>query len=311
MKKSMCFVVLLCGLIFALTGQARLFLAAQPLVNFEQREPVSVYQNSAPGKTLNVAMISVLSRQETYPNQRQLLNAIGEKMGQNVRLLQRSSYAEIIQLLINGGADAALLSTGAYGVYGHRTSLVPLVMQQRLGSTSYQGLVIVPRDSKANSLRDLAGKSFAFVDPLSYSGHLSVIESLEKAGVDADTFFGLSYFTFSNDKSLRAVAGKFVDGAAINVLLYDYYKSRQPQWLEKIKVIATLPSAGTGLIVVRADYPDKEQLKNVLLHLHEDAAITPALDALLIDRFVETRQALYPALGTAIVKQAPCASSTN
>lgn len=275
-----------------------------PLIDFEQRDPVAAYRWDPQGKTLKVAMISVLSRQETYRYQRQVLNAIGTKMGQNVLLLQRSSYAEIIQLLANGGADAALLSTGAYGVYGHQGNFVPLVMQQRNGSSSYRGLIIVSKDSQAKVLQNLKGKTFAFVDPLSYSGHLSVINELQKSGENAETFFGLSYFTFSNDKSLRAVAEKLVDGAAINLLVYDYYKRKQPELLEKIRIIAELSPAGTGPIVVRSDYPDKEKLKRILLRLHEDPSIASSLNELMIDRFVEARTALFPVLKPLIDRNA-------
>ena len=270
--------------------------AAEPYIDFNENVQIAPYHPSPQGKVLKVAMISVLSRQVTYRNQRQVLDAIGNKMGQNVLLLQRSSYAEITQLLASGSVDAALMSTGAYSIYGHQENFAPLVMQQRHGTSSYRGLIIVPKESGTYTLKDLAGKTFAFVDPLSYSGHFSVIKALEKKGENPETFFGSSYFTFSNDKSLRAVAGKFVDGAAINVLVYDYYKKKQPAFLDAVRVIMELPEAGTGPVVVRADYLEKEKLKAVLLNLHRDPEVASALDELLIERFVDVQPNLLPSI---------------
>lgn len=268
----------------------------KPVVDFTQKELLPAYQAMPQEKALKMALVSVLDRQETYRYQQQLVAAIANKMGETPVMMQRASYAEIMQLLDSGVADAALISTGAYGVYGHKKGYVPLVMQQRNQSSFYTGLIIVPANSFANSLEDLQGKSFAWTDPLSYSGHLGVIRQLRALGKDADTFFSTTQFTSSHDKSLRAVAGGFFDGASIDTLVYDYYEKKHADLLKKVRIIARLPAAGTGPIVVRPDYEKKEKLRQVLLHLHEDPEASAALSGLLIERFVPARKDDYPSL---------------
>lgn len=263
-------------------------------VRFSQTEPVAPYQWNHRGEPVKIAMISVLNRQETYRYQRQIAQAIGDNMGRPVLLLQRRSYAEVNQLLSKGGADIALLSTGAYSIYAQKEEVTLLAMQQRHGLPFYKSYVIVPKNSLANSLWDLAGKSFAYTDPLSYSGYLAVRQVLRSSGADPKAFFGNSYFTYSHDKSLRAVAGRFTDGAAIDSLAYDYLKKKHPQLIEQIRILAVLPSAGTGPIVARSDFPDKEKVKEILLHMHEDRSIAQALNELMIDRFISPQPELYP-----------------
>ncbi len=284
--------------IFALGGYCFYFKQEQAIIRLSETEPVPPYQWIHKGEPIKIAMISVLSRQETYKYQRQIAQAIGEKLGRPVLFLHRRSYAEVIQLLAKGGADIALLSTGAYSVYGQKENFTLLAMQERHGLPYYQSYVIVNAASPVNSLWQLKGKSFAYTDPLSYSGYLAPNREITANGFDADSFFGSTYFTYSHDKSLRAVAGQFVDGAAIDSLAYDYLKKKHPSLVEKVKIIAVLPSAGTGPVVARSDFPYKQQVQDILLHLHEDPAISQALDELMIDRFILPRPDLYPSFGT-------------
>ena len=53
---------------------------------------------------------------------------MGRLLDRPVLVLHRKSYTEINQLLIKGDADIALLSTGAYCVYGKKEDLQLLVM---------------------------------------------------------------------------------------------------------------------------------------------------------------------------------------
>lgn len=263
-------------------------------VKFGDTEAVPPYQWVHKGEPIKIAMISVLNRQETYRYQRQIAKAIGDKIGSPVLLLQRRSYAEVNQLLAKGGADIALLSTGAYSVYGKKEEFTLLAMQERHGRPYYESYVIVPKDSPVTTLWQLNGKSFAYTDPLSYSGYLAVIQTIRAAGMDTESFFGNSHFTYSHDKSVRAVAGRFVDGAAVDSLAYDYLAKNHPSLIEQVRIVAVLPSAGTGPIVARSDFPDKEKVQTILLHLHEDPKIAPALDQLMIDRFILPQPELYP-----------------
>lgn len=283
--------MILCGL------GAYVWLVPSPeLIDFNEIETTPVYEWTLKDNPIKIAMISVLNSQETYRYQRQIAEAIGQKMGKPVLLIHRRSYAELNQLLSKGGADIALLSTGVYGIYGQKEGYVPLAMQQRNGLPYYLSYVIVPRQSDINSLQDLKGKSFAYTDPLSYSGCLAVNRQITQSGQDPHRFFGYSYFTYSNDKSLRAVAGQFVDGASIDSLAYEYLQKNHPDLIGQVRIVAVLPPVGTEPMVARRQFPYKQEVQNILLRLHEDASLTEALNQLMIDRFILPRPELYPML---------------
>lgn len=278
------------------------FLKPSPeIIHLNEMEPTPIYEFTSKDNPIKIAMISVLNSQETYRYQQKIAEAIGNKLGRPVLLIHRRSYAELNQLLSKGGADIALLSTGAYSIYGQREGYVLLAMQQRHGLPYYLSYVIVPRQSVISSLLDLKGRSFAYTDPLSYSGCLAVNRQISESGLDPNTFFGYSYFTYSNDKSLRAVAGRFVDGASIDSLAYEYLQKNHPDLIEKVRIVAVLPPVGTEPIVARSQFPYKNEVQNILLHLHEDSSLTEALNVLMIDRFIPPRPELYPVIQSSAV----------
>lgn len=271
------------------------FILMQPQISFENTESIPVYQIEKRPEILKIAMISVLSKQDTEKYQKIVAEGIGRKLGKQVLLLQRKSYAEINDLLLRGDADIALLSTGAYSVFGRKEGFPLLAMQERHGLAYYYGYVIVPVDSKVNSFADLKGHSFAYVDPLSYSGYLGVQELLNKQDYHEKEYFSSSYFTYSHDASIRAVSRGLVAGATVDSLVYDYLKLKAPQITERVKIIKVLPPMGTGPIVAKKTMSEeeRERLKTVILHLHEDSEVYPAMRQLLIDRFVPADPALY------------------
>jgi len=182
------------------------------LIDFEQVEPIPGYKMEMREPPLRVAIISVLNHARTEGDQSRMVRSLGRLLGRPVLLLHRRSYAEINQLLAKGDADVAFLSSGAYMVYGKKEDVRLLAMPERNGASSYFSYVIVPRAGKAESLEELRGQRFVYVDPMSYSGYLELRAHLRKMGEDPETFFRSSYFTYSHDDSLRAVADGLVDG---------------------------------------------------------------------------------------------------
>ena len=201
------------GLVLAVLVGAFFYLRAEQRtqIDFEQVEPIPGYKMEMREPPLRVAIISVLNHARTEGDQSRMVRSLGRL----VLLLHRRSYAEINQLLAKGDADVAFLSSGAYMVYGKKEDVRLLAMPERNGASSYFSYVIVPHVGKAEPLEALRGQRFVYVDPMSYSGYLELRAHLRKMGEDPETFFHPSYFTYSHDDSLRAVADGLVDGGSL------------------------------------------------------------------------------------------------
>lgn len=273
--------------------------APGPYIDFNKVEDVDTAASLAAGpKPLRLAISSVLSPKDSIVYYRQIADYISHRLDRPVVLIQRQSYAEVSVLLAKGGADLAFFSSGAYASLTGQNELELLTMQQRHGVPYYRGYIIVPRNSTAKSLADLRGKTFAFSDPISYSGYIALAHMLEKMDQTPDLFFQSYLFTYSHDKSLRAVANNIVAGAIVNSLVYDYTQLRSPELIDAIKVIGRSAPAGTEPVVVRRGLSaeQKTALRQVFLEMHEDEATAAALSSLQIDRFLLPQPELYDSI---------------
>lgn len=284
------------GLMLALLAGVFFYLRAGQWeqIDFEQVEPIPGYKMEMREAPLRVAMISVLNHVRTEVYQSQMVRSLERLLGRPVLLLHCRSYAEINQLLAKGDADVAFLSSGAYMVYGKKEDVRLLAMPERGGTNYYFSYVIVPRASNLTSLAELRGRRFVYVDPMCYSGYLELRAYLRKVGEDPETFFRSSYFTYSHDDSLRAVADGLVDGGVIASLTYDYYREYAPAILEQVRIVQVLPGSGMGPVVARRDLKEADAVQEILLHLDRDPEAKEAMEQLLIDRFVPPQPELYP-----------------
>ena len=244
---------------------------------------------------LRIAVASILSPKETLVSYRSLLAYISESLDRPVELVQRQTYAETNDLLRSGEVELAFVCGGAF-VQGERDfGMELLVMPQVRGLTTYNSYIIVPQDSPAQSLVDLRGKVFAFTDPLSNSGRLVPTYVLLSMGELPEKFFSRTIYTHSHDNSIKAVAGRLVDGAAVDSLVYEYTIAKSPEYLATTRIIYRSPDYGIPPVVVnpKLDPALKEQLKSLLLNLDQTERGRSVLSDLLVDRFVPADPKAY------------------
>ena len=104
---------------------------------------------------------------------------------------------------------------------------------------------------------DLRGKLFAFSDPLSNTGMLIPTYTLAKMGETPELFFRKYIFTYSHDNSIRSVAEKFVDGAAVDSLIWEYLNAKDPEWTAQTRIIYKSASCGIPPLVVSPEVDRK------------------------------------------------------
>lgn len=244
---------------------------------------------------LRVAIAAVISPRGTVEGYRPLLDYLQRKIGRPVELIQRRTYAEINDLIKSGYVDVAFVCTSAY-VAGQRDfGMELLVAPQMKGETVYYSILIVPATSSARSLADLRGRTFAFTDPMSTSGRLYPTFLVKQLGETPESFFARTFFTYSHDDAIRAVADGLADGAAVDSLVYDYAVAREPELAARTRIIHRSPPFGIPPVVVGpAARPQLvAELRDVLLHMADDPEGQAALAGLDIDRFVLINDSAY------------------
>jgi len=271
-----------------------------PYIDFSQQSDPPIMKNKADSdqRPILIALASVMSPYETIGYYRKIAEYVAKKTGRQTILIQRKTYAEVNMLLANGDIDIAFLSTGAYSAYRGMNEIELFVMAEHLGNSYYTAEVIVHKDSPITTIDDLEGKIFAFTDPLSYSGHMVIEESLRQKNTIPEKFFGRYFYTYSHDKSLWAVAHKVADGASFDSQIYEYIKEKTPELAKNVRIITSIGPAPTGPVVISKNLKSeqKEQLRHIFLTMHNDPEVSDAMRGLLIDKFIVPNPALYEPL---------------
>ncbi|MSP13471.1 MAG: phosphate/phosphite/phosphonate ABC transporter substrate-binding protein [Chloroflexi bacterium] len=267
-------------------------------IDLSRREPLPpAAPQAAP---LRLAVAAIFSPQSTAESYHNLAAYLGQKLGRPVQLIQRRTYAEVNNLIAKNEVDLAFVCTSAY-VDGHdRFGLELLVAPEINGQTVYYSQLIVPAHSPAQSMADLRGRVFVFTDPMSYSGRVYPTYLLQQLGspilgYTPQAFFSRTFFTYSHDKAIQAVADGVADGAAVDSLVLQYAIEREPGLRERVRVIHQSPAFGIPPVVVPPSLPpqQKEELRRLLLNMHTDPLGGRILSDLGIDRFVLVEDTVY------------------
>ncbi|MBI5789398.1 MAG: phosphate/phosphite/phosphonate ABC transporter substrate-binding protein [Candidatus Schekmanbacteria bacterium] len=249
-------------------------------------------------KPLNFCVGAVITPKEGLAYYRKLLDYIGEKLNRSVKYVDLATYKDVNEQLKRGQIDVAFVCSGPY-VAGHKDFGLELIAAPQVnGEVVYYSYIIVPKDSSAKSLTDLRFRSFAFTDPASNSGKRVPDYMLSKMGETPDSFFSRYVFTSAHDRSIRMVAQKMVDGAAVDSLIWEYMNQTSPDITSQTRVLAKSDSYGIPPIVVRPglDEDTKQEIKNVLFTMHNDIKGKEILKKMLIEKFVPAEDKNYDSI---------------
>jgi phosphonate transport system substrate-binding protein len=278
--------LLIAILFFGLVGCSR---SDEPrTVSLEKKETITTKAADKHAGHIRIAVGGMITPKEGFGYYKQFLDYIGGKLGSSVEFVDRENYAEINALIRSGKVDVAFVCGGPY-VDGHDAfGMELLVAPQAYNGTVYYSYIIVAADNPARSFQELRGKSFAFTDPLSNSGTLVPTYMLAKAGLSPKNYFSKVVYTQSHDKSIKAVAEKLIDGAAVDSLIWEYDNRQNTEFTAKTKIIERSPPYGVPPVVVRANMDPqlKEKIRAIFLDAHKDERGREILKHMMIDKFV-------------------------
>ncbi len=146
-----------------------------------------------------------------------LQDYLKKTLGVDVEIFMVSDYAGQIEALKAKKIQMASLGSDAYAAAFDVTkgNVEPLVVAiDTMGSTGYNSIVIVQKDSPIKSIADLKGKSFAFADPNSTSGFLFPTFYFRKMGINPDSYFSKWGFGGSHENDVMAVVNGTYDAGA-------------------------------------------------------------------------------------------------
>ena len=193
-----------------------------------------------------------------------------------------TSYAGVIEAMGANRADIGWLNTFSYVIAHQKYGVEVRLVTVRFGLPYYRAEIIAQANSGINSLADLQGKRFAFVDPASTSGYLFPLAGLKKAGYDPQKFFGQTVFAGSHNNVVLAVYQGRVDAGAVYEDARGSVQKTLPDVMQKVKVVWRSDPIPNDTVSLREGLPAavKDRVTKALLRFSEQPAGLDALKAL-------------------------------
>lgn len=167
-------------------------------------------------KEFNIGVLGGENAQERMTNQECFRAATEEALGVPVKLFTPADYDGVIQGLLGGTLDAALLGASGYAkaYLTDPEAVGPVLVKTTLdGGFTYHSIGIARKDSGITSMADAKGKVMGFGDPNSTSGYLIPAVELPKAGysVKPGEYFSDVKFTGGHEQTIVAVQNGDID----------------------------------------------------------------------------------------------------
>ena len=159
---------------------------------------------------VKIFLIPSVDAQMLKDKAQNLKKALEELSGYRIKLSVPSSYIAVVEAFGTKKADVAIMNTFGYLLAHKKYGAEAKLMVTRFGRDTYRSQIITHVDSGINSLEDLNGKKFGYVDPSSASGHLLAKDLFKKKGIK----LGQTIFAQKHDSVVTMVYQKQVDGGA-------------------------------------------------------------------------------------------------
>ncbi|MBA4373697.1 MAG: hypothetical protein C0402_12660 [Thermodesulfovibrio sp.] len=252
-------------------------------------------QKEPPVKIGVASMITPVDAVKYYQD---VIDYIGEQIGQPVLMVHRRTYDEMDSLLEKGEVKIAFICSAPYVKNREQFGIELLVAPSVDGKPLYHSYIIVHNDSPIKAFPELKGKVFGFTDPKSNTGKLYPEYLLKSMGLTSEKFFGRFLYSYSHNKSVEMVAKKIVDGAAVESIVYEHMLKTGSPYAKQTKVIKRSPPYGIPPVVVTKDIDPglRKKVRDAFLAMQKTTKGKAILHAMMIDGFVEVPDKNYDSI---------------
>jgi phosphonate transport system substrate-binding protein len=165
---------------------------------------------------LRLSMIPTTDPGKIVRESQPFIDYLERETGKKVELTVPTNYAAVVEAVANDRVDIAYFGGFTFVQASARSGATPLVQRQR--DQAFHSLFITQPESVIHSIMDLKGRSFAFGDVNSTSGHLMPAYYMREQGVD-QMVIDKAIYTGGHDATALAVANKKVDAGALDELV--------------------------------------------------------------------------------------------
>jgi phosphonate transport system substrate-binding protein len=247
------------------------------------------------GRTLRVGFVPAEDAQQVMQNAQPLVEILRNELGMEIQPFVATDYTGVVEALRVNKLDVAFLAPASYVLAKNEANIKVVLKSERKGIPFYYAALITRADSGIKTLEDLRGKTFAFGDSLSTTGHVFPRKMFKEHGIDPVRDFKQILYSGGHDATVLAVLNGKVDAGATYANSPDNEDTawmrylKDPQDVKKIRAIAfSEPIPADNLVISEALDPRVAQkLVDIFLELSRDPKGKKMLrDLYQIDGFV-------------------------
>lgn len=233
---------------------------------------------SAHARDIGLGLIPAENNEEMIQKFEPMRAYLEKKLGEKVKVFTATDYSGIVEAMKKKRLDIAWFGPLSYYLAEQEAGAEAFAVGIREGAKShtYKSILVAPCDSGIKSIKDLQGKSVAFVDPASTSGGLVPAYLIKtETGKTPQEFFGKLTYAGSHDAAELAVKNKTVDAAADNDITYERMIGKGLISKETNCVIKESEPLPGPPLVYRGDLPKdlKAKIKDAILNAHNDIKV--------------------------------------
>ena len=218
-----------------------------------------------------------------------IIERVCSNIGIKARIIIVKSYDALSEGIEKGIIDIGWFSPFAYVNAHDRIGVKPVVTPIVNGKSSYNGYIIAHKNSSIKNIKDIVGKSFAYVDKKSASGYLYARESIKNSNMNPDNIFSKVVFLGSHDNVIKAVLDKEIDvGATFNEAI-ENFKSKGIN-IDTLNIISKTEDIPKDALAARIDLSDEliEKLKEAFIEFKDYKNIDTKVEG-----FIESEDKQY------------------
>lgn len=248
------------------------------------------------GGTVRMAVEPYETSALLLPAYKPIAEQLGRKIGCKVNLLITQSYTAEIEAMRNDKLEIAQFGPFGYTLAHDRAKAQAVAVFSGADGKpgTYYASIVSPKDKGITALDGVKGRSFAYSDPASTSGHLFPAFLLKNAGIDPDKGIKPVY-AGSHTSSYEALRNGKVDAGELNSEQIEVATKQGIYDAAKFVTLAKSKPIPLDPIAVRGDLSDafKRKVAKAITTLDFSTLPQKAQDVLIGKGLVPTQDAAY------------------
>ena len=268
-----------------------------------------MHQSASAGETITCAAINTEEMSVVAERWEGPLRYLGEKMDAEINFYSTTSYAAVVEAMMAGFVDFALLAPKIY-IIAHEEAphLLPINGIARPATqflpeacSCYHSILITKNGGDFSDIASLEDGVLALVQPASTSGSVAprVLFPPEIAGATFEDYFGEVFYAGAHDAAARSVLAGKADAAFVSDNAMSRAVDKGVFTLDTFNVLWESPEIPTLPIVVNSETMSAEQvtkLQEVLFEMKDSEEGRAMLESLNAEALLPLSDATFDPL---------------